>query len=457
MSQPNQCHAIVRWLLLVVVGWLVRTAASVIGRSELGLDIDAYARLAVNWSASGVFGHETAHGLVVPTAFRPPLYPWMLSWLVADGQLWIPAIAALHVILGGFTVGLTYAIGQRLRVKGSELAALAVAIDPILMRQSQLVMTETLATFLAALAWWLWLVVYHQSPRKSDRGLPIESQHPSRRLSQWLALIAFGIVMGLSILARPTAAPWLLICSLFMLRIGCSCWKRRINDVVLVGVVAAATLAPWILRNLQQLGSPIWATTHGGYTLLLANNPSLYQHFLRHGPSRDWDTSNFDRAWAGRHQVLREATWLSEDYWLSPPSVATASEPPNAASGDEPSDDRRAYHAAQATIARHPMLFLASCGYRTLWLWSPWPNFVQLSWTPLFIGFWYVAAYLCAAAGLRRMYLGGGLSGWLVGLTLVLSLTLVHAVFWSNMRMRAPATPCLMLLAVAALPWGPKN
>ena len=44
------------------------------------------------------------------------------------------------------------------------------------------------------------------------------------------------------------------------------------------------------------------------------------------------------------------------------------------------------------------------------------------------------------------------LSGpWLEGLLLVVSLTLVHMVFWSNMRMRAPAIPAFAIVAAAAL------
>ncbi len=64
----------------------------------------------------------------------------------------------LHVLVGCATVGLTYLIGCRLQVRGAWIAGVGVAVDPILLRQSQLVMTETLATFLAVLAWWLWLV-----------------------------------------------------------------------------------------------------------------------------------------------------------------------------------------------------------------------------------------------------------------------------------------------------------
>ena len=41
-------------------------------------------------------------------------------------------------------------------------------------------------------------------------------------------------------------------------------------------------LSPWAIRNQLQFGRPIVTTTHGGYTLLLANNPEFYD-WLRSG------------------------------------------------------------------------------------------------------------------------------------------------------------------------------
>ena len=40
---------------------------------------------------------------------------------------------------------------------------------------------------------------------------------------------------------------------------------------------------------------------------------------------------------------------------------------------------------------------------------------------------------------------------WLSGWLLAFSLTGIHAVYWSNMRMRAPLTPFLALLVAAGL------
>ena len=54
-------------------------------------------------------------------------------------------------------------------------------------------------------------------------------------------------------------------------------------------VTTSLVLAPWTIRNERQLGSPVFTTTHGGFTLLLANNPDFYE-FLRNGAWGEvWD------------------------------------------------------------------------------------------------------------------------------------------------------------------------
>ncbi len=129
-------------------------------------------RLRKPWAQNGVFGLTTPAGEVVPTAFRPPLYPYLLSWAASDGSLNNLWIAILHSILGGLTAGFTYLASaawlgpDRGRLRGI-LAALLVIVDPILIQQSTLVMTETLATALVSIVIWWWMC--HLSRSAHDR------------------------------------------------------------------------------------------------------------------------------------------------------------------------------------------------------------------------------------------------------------------------------------------------
>lgn len=416
----------------------LRAAVLVAGFSAFDQDPDSYARLAINWANSGTLGIETPEGTVRPTAYRPPFYPWLLSWFVFHGELSTAAVVGLHWLVGVSTVVLVFAISRRLLGTHAWLPAMAVAVDPLLLRSSQLLMTETLAAFWVALVWWLWLAA---SSRRSQLAA-----------SMFVPLV-LGLALGAAILTRPTAAPWALLCVIGL------CFRSfyppgdrlRTAGVVVFGV--SICVVPWATRNFLVLGQPIWATTHGGYTLLLANNPSLYDHFERSGPSRNWDSQPFHAAWAARGKSLgvnrvtdtirptTDKNKLSEnttlhptdaDYWLADNLPTTFPRP----TWGELQDDRLAYQAARATISRRPQLFLLSCFYRAGWFWAVWPN--SGGWAARLIGVWYAVwlGIVLFAVG-RSRFACLRLVG-VPAIALVVTLTAIHSVYWGNMRMRAP-------------------
>lgn len=495
-------------IMLLAVG--LRGVALFIGADSLQDDPDAYARLAVNFAESGVLGvDDPRDDRVEPTAFRPPLYPLLLSLFVSGGECSRLGVALLHLLLGTFSVWLVLSIGRHLQLRWAPLAALACAVDPLLLRQSQLVMTETLATCLALAVWRLWLAlppggqVSPPLPRRrpaaavrpnralpdsdgdiasngdtasdadtadSDGEAPMSTtpagggaagdthQRPragETRRGRWNVVtvsLAIGLMLGLSILCRPTAAPWALLCvmALALWRLPWQslpwqsapsrCCRLAAVAAVLAGVVA--NVGPWTLRNWRELGRPIWATTHGGYTLLLANNPSLYQHFAEHGPARNWQAKSFLAAWTARGRHSPEAL-LDESYWLQErdPVIETTG-------WSELENDRVAYSAARETIKRDPGMFLVSSLYRIGWLWAWWPNIERLP-VMLAIGIWYGIWSLAAIFALVRRPPRLWLWGWLPIFLLAFSLTAVHSVYWSNMRMRCPVVPGVYLLAIA--------
>lgn len=402
-------------------------------------DPDAYRLLAVELSANGVFGANSR-----PTAFRPPLYPSILSFGVSAGHELSPVfIKALHSILGAatcfFTFCLTLATQNLLwptRFKGiSEIwgsltdrrpwdffqqviapfmAALLVAIDPILVRQSQLIMTETLATFLAALTLWLMFRAYlDPTPAK---------------------LLAVGLGMGLSVLCRPTAIGWggLFIGAFFLGRLSSKSsnepLRLRIGSCLLAYLLGLLCFVmPWGLRNQIELNRWIFTTTHGGYTLLLANNNSLYDHFEKTA-SRNWDDTTFQAEWSSKTAGLNELE-----------------------------QDQLANSMARKVIQQRPLLFLKSCLIRLGWLWAPWPN--QQNWLVCTgIGVWYSLVFGAAFFGAIvswRQY-GGFFRNPILMPTacLILSLSVIHAVYWSNLRMRSVAMPAIYMLACISIPFG---
>ena len=66
-------------------------------------------------------------------------------------------------------------------------------------------------------------------------------------------------------------------------------------------------------------------------------------------------------------------------------------------------------------------------------------------------GGWYLLIYVAAALGVGRLGRRLGSSPWLAGCLLTGVFTLVHLLYWSNMRMRAPLIPVLALLAAVGI------
>ncbi|MEM8733513.1 MAG: hypothetical protein AAGG44_04805 [Planctomycetota bacterium] len=418
------------------------------------LDPDSYGRLALNLARSGVYGFgDEANGnldtSVKATAFRPPLYPWLLSWFVSGGKLNGPANAILHIGLGAIAVLLTWRVGGLLSLgKFSVLSAAAVALDPLLLRASQLRMTETLATTFMLVVWW-GLLEWRERLALASNGS--KDVNP-RRFS--VGMFAIGLLAGLSVLARPTFAPWcFLVCvTIWFWRASREGATRlelpRIWPSLCFAIGLLLVVVPWTARNYVAFGRPIWATTHGGYTLLLANNPSLYEHFANNGPGRDWDAESFHVAWS--HRGDRGAEPWEEAYWFA--DFPSTSSPQL----EEVEDNALAYEAAWATISREPTQCLRASVYRLGWFWAMWPldsdGFERWA-----ITLWYAVFYALGVFGAGQLLFEvrsrheTGFMSWLPGLLFIITLTGIHAVFWSNMRMRAPLMPVVYLLSMIPL------
>ncbi len=447
---PNRSWPNIVLVALIIISF-IRVAPLVVWFDDLQQDPDAYAALAEGWAASGTFGRisQDANGrhYVYPTAYRPPLYPYLLSWLTHldysqyDAQQQIHphklsrfAVALLHWILGVGTCWLTIQVALVITNHHalSVLSGLCVAVDPILLRQSSLLMTETLATFLAVafLYWW----------SKSDFNFG--------------SLFVGGVLLGLSILCRPTAAIWVASLTIWW---GISLVRRNSNislrQTTFLLATVALTITPWVIRNLIVFEKPIWATTHGGYTLLLANNPIIFDHFEKGSFSREWDEEKFHRRWAKRMHgdPSTESFWMRDEHSIKEPVPLKSPDRPWLS---ELKEDQLAHDAAMATIKRHPWSFALSIPTRIGWLWAFWPSLTQSGLTStLLIGFWYATFFigLIILAAIHGKPTSENLQTMYPALLLIASLTLVHSIYWSNMRMRSVAMPSVYVVFASLL------
>ena len=106
-----------------------------------------------------------------------------------------------------------------------------------------------------------------------------------------------GLGFGLAALCRPSVLPALALVAGAAVVTGPGGWRRRAATAAVMVAAAVATLAPWAWRNARALGEPVWTTTHGGYTLALANNPVYYAEVLDGPPGAVWSGPNQRRWW----------------------------------------------------------------------------------------------------------------------------------------------------------------
>lgn len=401
------------WLLIIFT-LVVRGGVLWAGFDDLRADPDSYRQLASNVIEHGTFGFGER-----PTAFRPPLYPLTLVPCIAATGTNPLGIALLHLMLGCITVWLTWLIGIRWGMgRWATVAAVLVALDPILLRQSTLVMTETMATCATTLA--LFLLTTTRNGGASS---------PAR-------LLAGGAAIGLAILIRPTFLVWggFGIAALLLPLVGQGKPRRqrftsRPKQAVLVTLGLLVVLAPWVARNRASMGRPVIATTHGGFTFLLANNPAFYT-YLREAPSGAvWDATCFNT----EHSIRV----------------------PRRTPTEEIDSNRQDYQLAWQHIRSEPEMFVRSCFVRLARFWGVLPHRVSEteSW-PRFvarygIATWYAIILLLAVVGAvawRREIIR---MPWAWATLLVVSLSLVHACYWSNLRMRAPLVPVVSFCAAA--------
>ncbi|MBI2479529.1 MAG: glycosyltransferase family 39 protein, partial [Planctomycetia bacterium] len=222
-------------LTVAICALLIRVVFLLASAESLDADPDAYRHIAENIRQTGIYGSGS-----LPTAFRPPLYPVLLAALASGGKITPTVVGGLHVLFGVVTVLLTFVLGYHWRLgRWSFAAAALVAADPILLHQSALVMTETLATLLATVGLY---------------ALSLWDAKPSLRH----ALFA-GVVFGLACLCRPTFIPWLGLSAVAMVLLRCTSWSvASLRGAAMPSIAfvlsTALVISPWVLRNYVVFG-----------------------------------------------------------------------------------------------------------------------------------------------------------------------------------------------------------
>ncbi len=207
--------------------------------------------------------------------------------LKLSGERAITAIAIFHLVLGGATAGLTALAARRWGLSRWRVIAAAwiVAIDPVLAWQSRFIMTETLTAFLCAAA-------LAALPRP-----------------YWRGSVLGGVLLGLASLSRPSMLPGAVLVVLAGLLFKPGGLRDRLARCATMSLTLILVLSPWAIRNALIFGEPVWTTTHGGYTLALANNEVYYRDVLNGPPGGVW--TGHDQ-WIWWNSIDRDTTGMSE-------------------------------------------------------------------------------------------------------------------------------------------------
>ncbi len=436
-------------MIALLVGGCVRLAFLILFSSNLQADPDAYRQISENVATMGVFGQSFGDGPIQPTAFRPPLYPLILSGFVVNQNLSLTLVAGFHFLLGLGTIYFGFVFARCVGIKplGCAGVAILVAVDPILLQQSSLVMTETFATFLATAC-----LAYSTQIFQAT----FTTRH----------FFVLGILAGVSSLCRPTFVIWggLLLSSIVISAIFSnfnftrrfSRWffsetdrtqppvqshplRQRLIQATWFGIAILLVLSPWMLRNHLEIGKPIFATTHGGYTLYLGNNDCFY----------DYLKTEQTEAWNGEAELRNVVL-----------NIRTESQKPDG-TVDELKKDQLYYRRSIATIQRRPTMFLYSTWVRIVRFWSVMPsnasaNESKLKWAiQMGSAVWYATLFLAAGTGLLAILFASQKKPFrnvLFGsATMVMAFQGLHLVYWSNMRMRAPLTAIIAVLAIVGI------
>jgi 4-amino-4-deoxy-L-arabinose transferase-like glycosyltransferase len=340
-----------------------------------------------------------------PTAYRPPLYPLLLApFLTLTRERALTGIAIFHLALGGATVALTAVAARRWGLTRWRVIAAAwvVAIDPGLAWQSRFVMTETLTAFLIA------------------------SALAALTIPRWRGSLLGGAILGLASLSRPSVLPGAVLTFLGGLLVGPGVHRDRLARCASMALALLVVLSPWAFRNVLIFGEPVWTTTHGGYTLALANNEVYYRNVLNGPPGGVW--TGHDQ-WLWWDSVNRETSGMSE-----------------------PQADRFLRNRVVRLAVAQPLTFLRAGLERLTRFWSLAPAAAVYS--PIVrraTAVWTLPLWIALGLGLVRR----SLWQWpqIAAPLLIAGLSLVHAFFWTDLRMRAPIVPAIALIAAsAALP-----
>ena len=416
-------------LITLLLGLAVRLGGALLRPADLTADNDGYLAHAQMLEQGQGFAGPYTHR---PTAFRPPAYPMAIAVMRCFGLSIPVSVAFMNFACSVAIIWLTWILCRQLQLPApaAVAATLMTTFDPLLVRYSILPMTEVPAAAMLMAA----LVAL-----KAAEGR-ISTTGPSGIGYSVLS----GLLFGIGSLVRPI----LLVCCgmsvgwRFIRRMTSGNANSKHVGLTIVPLLAAMlALSPWVVRNAVQFRKFIPATTHGGYTLALGNNPDFYRDVIEGDVPFPWPGPLLD-AWQQRMISESAAQGVNPDH--------------------EPAQDAWYYQQAISAMRQQPMNCVKACllRLRRFCAITPGVNDGLPKTVTILIGLWYGLIWFGVVAAVIQ----SGKNWWrfsrsvvspelrlqtsLADLWLtVLSFMLLHCFYWTDTRMRAPVMPIVCVIA----------
>lgn len=277
-------------------------------------DAASYDRIARTLLAGGAYGEQIGQ----PSAFWPPLYPYVLAAIYAIFGYDLMVARVIQAIIGAVLPLTVFLAGHHLgETKLARWASLGAVVYPYLVYFGAWLVAESLFFALSGMSLWM--------------GAKLQ-QRPSYRRAVFL-----GLLIGLAALAKPTILmqlPFMVIWFLLCLR------PVRLPRRFLLGVATALvvllTVMPWTVRNYRAFGHPVLISTNGGYTFYGANNGNAFGGHYEHFPPRIVGLSEAEE----QAEFYRlGTTWISENpgqfAWLTAQKFRRLASPLSVASAEQ--------------------------------------------------------------------------------------------------------------------------
>lgn len=236
---------------------------------------------------------QTMAAVLIPTAYWPPGYPFLLAGLFKVFGAHVAIAWGANIVLGALTCVALYFLGRLIAGwKTGVAAGLLLALFPGHVFFSSLVLSEVTFTFLVVIASLLIVAVARQGERP--------------RVWQLLVL---GVTIGAAALVRGQGLLLLPLAALFW-------WLHNRNLLSVLKrsapltVIAFAVILPWVIRNYVSMGSFVLISTNEGGNLYVGNFEGATGHMV-YGMA-DWAAERYSNLPPEKQEVAINNLLLRE-------------------------------------------------------------------------------------------------------------------------------------------------